>query len=70
MRSTLAASQQLTSVCPPPMRFKTNSCRALSSSDKTSSSSSTGVSPVSARNISRSASFKESAAVRVCPWEA
>ena len=42
----LSSSQQVINTCPPAMRFRTNSCRRGSSSLSTSSSSSTGYSPV------------------------
>lgn len=42
-----SSSQQVMNTCPPRMRFSTNSCRRGSSSESTSSSSSTGYSPVS-----------------------
>ena len=69
-RATPSSSQQVMRVWPPPMRFRTNSCLSASSSESTSSRSSTGYSPVSARKISRSANFIERAAVLAWPWEA
>ncbi len=56
-------------MAPPEMRLRTNSCRRGSSSESTSSSRRTGEKPVSSRKMSRSASLRESAAVRVWPCE-
>ena len=68
--SARSACVHVTIVCNPSMRDTSFFRRSVSSSLITSSKINTGYSPATSLKISTSASFKESAAVRVCPCDA